>query len=150
MQSPCLRYGIYIIFNTKVFYIFRQQVGKLCEESMDTFLTELEKVSLLDAEGEGDVSRYFAHAIILRSTICSLRHLLPGGLDLLRLECLEGLDQNTRDRILAKKYKFIISATPLTANLTHAFTIPFFGQYYRSSDCSQMWTKLFYNHITGE
>lgn len=126
------------------------EVGKLCEESMDTFLAELEKVSLLDAEGEGDVSRYFAHAVILRSTICSLRHLLPGGLDLLRLECLECLDQKTRDRVLEKKYKFIISSTPLTASLSHLFTIPFFGQYYRSSDSSHMWTKLFYNHITGE
>uniref|UniRef100_A0A034W7H7 Protein FAM91A1 n=1 Tax=Bactrocera dorsalis TaxID=27457 RepID=A0A034W7H7_BACDO len=125
------------------------EVGKLCEESIDSFLAELEKVSLLDAEGEGDVSRYFAHAVILRSTICSLRHLVPGGLDLLRLECLECLDQKTRDRVLEKKYKFVISATPLTATLSHIFSIPFFGQYYRGSDSSHMWTKLFYNHITG-
>lgn len=41
------------------------EVGKLCDESMDTFLSELEKVSLLDAEGEGEVSRYFAHAVSL-------------------------------------------------------------------------------------
>lgn len=41
------------------------EVGKLCDESMDSFLKELEKVSLLDAEGEGDVSRYFAHAVRL-------------------------------------------------------------------------------------
>ncbi|XP_075161230.1 protein FAM91A1 [Haematobia irritans] len=125
------------------------EVGKLCEESMDTLLAELEKVSLLDAEGEGDVSRYFAHAVILRSTICSLRHLVPGGLDLLRLECLESLDQKTRDRVLEKKYKFIISSTPLTASMSNLFSIPFFGQFYRSSDNSHMWTKLFYNHITG-
>lgn len=39
------------------------EVGKLCDESMDSFLKELEKVSLLDAEGEGEVSRYFAHAV---------------------------------------------------------------------------------------
>ncbi|SPP77048.1 protein FAM91A1 [Drosophila guanche] len=125
------------------------EVGKLCEESMDSFLTELEQVSLLDAEGEGDVSRYFAHAVILRSTICSLRHLLPGGLDLLRLECLEGLDRQTRDRVLEKKYKFIISASPLTAALSHTFSIPFFGQFLRSSDVAPMWCKLFFNHITG-
>ncbi|XP_037940475.1 protein FAM91A1-like, partial [Teleopsis dalmanni] len=125
------------------------EVGKLSEESMDSFLVELEKVSLLDAEGEGDVSRYFAHAVILRSTICALRNLLPGGLDLLRLECLECLDQKTRDRVLEKKYKFIISAAPLTASISHLFSIPLFGQYFKSSDCSHMWTKLFYNHITG-
>lgn len=126
------------------------EVGKLCEESLDSFLSELEQVSLLDAEGEGDVSRYFAHAVILRSTICSLRPLLPGGLDLLRLECLEGLDWQTRDRVLAKKYKFIISATPLTATLSRPFSIPFFGQFTRSSDATPMWSKLFYNHITGK
>ncbi|XP_068148618.1 protein FAM91A1 [Drosophila tropicalis] len=125
------------------------EVGKLCEESMDSFLAELEQVSLLDAEGEGDVSRYFAHAVILRSTICSLRHILSGGLDLLRLECLEGLDRQTRDRVLEKKYKFIISASPLTAQLSHTFSIPFFGQFLRSSDVAPMWSKLFYNHITG-
>ncbi|KAH8372094.1 hypothetical protein KR093_010074 [Drosophila rubida] len=125
------------------------EVGKLCEESLDSFLAELEQVSLLDAEGEGDVSRYFAHAVILRSTICSLRPLLPGGLDLLRLECLEGLDWQTRDRVLEKKYKFIVSATPLTATLSHMFSIPFFGQFMRSSDATPMWSKLFYNHITG-
>ncbi|KAH8411184.1 hypothetical protein KR222_010052 [Zaprionus bogoriensis] len=125
------------------------EVGKLCEESLDSFLSELEQVSLLDAEGEGDVSRYFAHAVILRSTICSLRPLLPGGLDLLRLECLEGLDWQTRDRVLAKKYKFIVSATPLTATLSHGFSIPFFGQFTRSSDATHIWSKLFYNHITG-
>lgn len=46
------------------------EVGKLCDESLDSFLSELEKVSLLDAEGEGEVSRYFAHAVI----ICSVAH----------------------------------------------------------------------------
>lgn len=41
------------------------EVGKLCDESLDSFLSELEKVSLLDAEGEGEVSRYFAHAVMI-------------------------------------------------------------------------------------
>lgn len=82
------------------------EVGKICDESMDTFLSELEKVSLLDAEGEGEVSRYFAHAVILRSTIISLRNIVPAGIDLLRLECLEkNLDYKTRDRFLEMKYK---------------------------------------------
>lgn len=81
------------------------EVGKLSDESMDTFLGELEKVSLLDAEGEGEVSRYFAHAVILRSTIIALRNIMEAGLDLMRLECLESLDYKTRDRLLEKKYK---------------------------------------------
>lgn len=126
------------------------EVGKLCEESMDTFLAELEKVSLLDAEGEGEVSRYFAHAVILRSTIIALRKHFS-GLDLIRVECLENLDVKTRDRMIEKKYKFIISAAPLTLtnSLNEMFSIPFFGQFYRSSENSHFWSKLFYYHISG-
>lgn len=30
------------------------EVGKLCDESLDSFLSELEKVSVLDAESEGE------------------------------------------------------------------------------------------------
>lgn len=48
------------------------EVGKLCDESMDSLLGELEKVSLLDAEGEGEVSRYFQHAV--RRVIYSVIH----------------------------------------------------------------------------
>lgn len=126
------------------------EVGKLCEESMDTFLAELEKVSLLDAEGEGEVSRYFAHAVILRSTIIALRKHF-NGLDLIRVECLENLDVKTRDRMIEKKYKFIISAAPLTLtnSLNEMFSIPFFGQFYRSSENSHFWSKLFYYHVSG-
>lgn len=125
------------------------EVGKLCDESMNTFLGELEKVSLLDAEGEGEVSRYFAHAVILRSTICALRNLVEGGLDLLRLECLESLDVKTRDRLLEKKYKFLISAAPITSILTNQFSIPTFGQFYKCSDSTHIWSKMFYYHISG-
>lgn len=127
------------------------EVGKLCEESMDTFLTELEKVSLLDAEGEGEVCRYFAHAVILRSTIISLRKRFS-AMDLIRVECLENLDQKTRDRMLEKKYKFIIAAAPLTLSansLNEMFSIPFYGQFYRSSENSHFWSKLFYYHVSG-
>ncbi|XP_055319685.1 protein FAM91A1 [Sitodiplosis mosellana] len=125
------------------------EVGKLCDESLDSFLGELEKVSLLDAEGEGEVSRYFAHAVILRSTIIALRNVLEAGIDLLRLECLESLDHKTRDRLLDKKYKFIISAAPLTSMITNIFAIPFFGQFFKSSDNSHIWSKLFYYHMSG-
>lgn len=125
------------------------EVGKLSNETMDTFLAELEKVSLLDAEGEGEVSRYFAHAVILRSTIIALRNMMDAGLDLMRLECLESFDHKTRDRLLEKNYKFIISASPLTSAITNTFSIPFFGQFFRSSDNTHLWTKLFYYHMSG-
>lgn len=107
------------------------------------------KVSLLDAEGEGEVGRYFQHAVILRSTIISLRNVLKMDLDLLRIECLENLDCITRDRMLGKKYKFLISAAPLTCSINNLFSIPFFGQFYKSSDNSHIWSRLFYNHLSG-
>lgn len=41
------------------------EVGKLSEESIDALLNELEQISLLDADEEGDVSRYFTHAVCI-------------------------------------------------------------------------------------
>ncbi|XP_062553140.1 protein FAM91A1 [Armigeres subalbatus] len=125
------------------------EVGKLCDEGMNDFLRELEKVSILDADGEGEVSRYFHHAIILRSTIVALKTVLNTELDLLRLESLEALDQKTRNRLLEKKYKFLIAAAPLSGVLSSPFTIPFFGQFYRTSANSHIWSKLFYYHMGG-
>ena len=47
------------------------EVGKLSDESLDSLVAELEKVS--DADGEGEAARYFAHALTLRDTILFLR-----------------------------------------------------------------------------
>ena len=41
--------------------------GKLDDESMDSLLEELEKVS--QVEGEGEAARYFSHALTLKDTI---------------------------------------------------------------------------------
>ena len=82
------------------------EVGKITDECLDSFLIELEKVSLLDADGEGEARRYFDHAVLLRSTILMLKK-LPNysGLDLIRLESLNSLNNDTCMRLLAKKYK---------------------------------------------
>ncbi|XP_058058144.1 protein FAM91A1 [Anopheles bellator] len=125
------------------------EVGKLCDEGMADLLEELEKVSMLDAESEGDVSRYFNHAVLLRSTIIALKSSLKIELDLLRLESIEGLDVQTRNRLLERKYKYLISAAPLSGALSSQFTIPFFGQFYQSSPESHIWSKLFYYHMGG-
>lgn len=81
------------------------EVGKLCDESLDSFLAELEKVSALDGDGEGEARRFFDHAVILRSTVLALRKLPSVGLDLVRLESLHSLDEATCLRLLQKKYK---------------------------------------------
>lgn len=83
------------------------EVGKLPDESLDSLLTELEKVSTDDSEGEAQ--RYFEHALVLRSTILFLRQNprmdeVTTGVDLIRCESLQSLDAATCSRLLNKNY----------------------------------------------
>ncbi|EDV23394.1 uncharacterized protein TRIADDRAFT_57976 [Trichoplax adhaerens] len=100
------------------------EVGKLSNESLDCFVTELDKVEQDAAEGEA--RRYFDHALTLCKTIKFLRYneelakqLCPEdntcpGLDLLRCESLNSLDSLTCSRIMNKNYHLIISMAPLS------------------------------------
>ena len=88
------------------------EVGKLSDESMDSLVEELDKVS--QVEGEGEAARYFSHALTLKETIQFLRQneaLKDGeesslclGLDLIRCESLQSLDPSTASRLLNKNY----------------------------------------------
>lgn len=83
------------------------EVGKLPDESLDSLLNELEKVSTDDSEGEAQ--RYFEHALVLRSTILFLRQNqqmteIVAGVDLIRCESLQSLDAATCSRLLNKNY----------------------------------------------
>jgi len=81
------------------------EVGKMADESLDSFLTELEQVSI--NEGEGEAQRYFEHAKTLRKSILFLRNNPQMGsmtLDLLRCESLLNLDNLTLTRLLNKNY----------------------------------------------
>jgi len=89
------------------------EVGKLSEEQMEPFLSELEKISTVEAEGEAGV--YFTAAITLRHTITSLRN--SSSLDLVRCESLQSLDQQTVSRLLHKNYQLIVCMAPLTHQL---------------------------------
>lgn len=83
------------------------EVGKLTDESLDSFLTELEKVSTSRDDSEGEAKRYFDHALVLRSTIMSLRNqpdFFNCGIDLIRCERLQSLEKSTCDRLLKKNY----------------------------------------------
>ncbi|OCT77149.1 hypothetical protein XELAEV_18032345mg [Xenopus laevis] len=108
--------------NLKSHAVTMFEVGKLSDESLDSFLVELEKVQ---STGEGEAQRYFDHALTLRNTILFLRHNkdlvaqpeqvntgLP--LDLLRCESLLGLDPATCSRVLNKNYVLLVSMAPLT------------------------------------
>ncbi|XP_031352346.1 protein FAM91A1 [Photinus pyralis] len=125
------------------------EVGKLSDESLDSFLSELEKVSVLDAEGEGEARRYFDHAVILRSTVMALRKLPSAGLDLVRLESLHSLDEATYTRLLQKKYKLLVSMAPLSREVRPVSLLspPHLGP--PVPEVNSIWFKMFLYHMTG-
>lgn len=109
--------------------------GKLTDQALDSFIAELDKVP--NEQSEGEAQRYFDHAIILKKTIQFLRHnkklnVFSGmkpqksdetsdlldetvGVDLLRCESLAGLDDESKQRILAKNYSILISMAPISS-----------------------------------
>ncbi|KAK9686379.1 FAM91 C-terminus [Popillia japonica] len=125
------------------------EVGKLCDESLDSFLNELQKVSVLDAEGEGDARRYFEHAVLLRSTVLSLRKLNSPGLDLVRLESLHSLDEATCQRLLQKKYKLLVSMAPLSKEVRPISSLSPAHLGPAVPEVNSLWFKLFIYHMTG-
>ena len=115
-----------------------KNTGKLNDQALDSFISELDKVP--QEQSEGEAQRYFDHAIILKKTIQFLRHnkklnVFPGmrhaennskaelqpiefdsiGVDLLRCESLAGLDDESKQRILAKNYSILISMAPISS-----------------------------------
>lgn len=84
------------------------EVGKMADESLDCFLSELDNVSSC-VEGEGEAQRYFEHAKTLQKTILFFRNNSKMGsvaVDLLRCESLLNLDELTLTRLLNKNYKY--------------------------------------------
>eukprot|EP00092_Neocalanus_flemingeri_P039558 GFUD01043074.1.p1 GENE.GFUD01043074.1~~GFUD01043074.1.p1 ORF type:complete len:840 (+),score=271.04 GFUD01043074.1:108-2627(+) len=129
------------------------EVGKLSEEQMDQFLGELEKISTVDAEGEAGV--YFTAAITLRDTISSLRSnpsLLCLGLDLVRCESLQSLDQSTLSRLLHKNYSLLVCMAPLTHQLrvlgSPSLCPPVLGP--GLPEVASSWFKLFLYSLCGQ
>ncbi|XP_019851083.1 PREDICTED: protein FAM91A1-like [Amphimedon queenslandica] len=98
------------------------EVGKLTNESLDDFLSELNKVGT-DPDGggagEGEAQRYFQHAVTLRNTVHFIRHnkeLMKDalGIDLLHCESMTKLDTGTLNRLLEKNYYALVSMAPLS------------------------------------
>ncbi|KAJ4442241.1 hypothetical protein ANN_12107 [Periplaneta americana] len=129
------------------------EVGKLSDESLDSFLAELEKISTADSEGEAQ--RYFDHALILRSTILFLRHNRAMGeelnlaLDLIRCESLQSLDPATCTRLLNKNYTLLVSMAPLSKEIRPISSCvpPHLGP--AVPEVNTVWFKLFIYHLTG-
>uniref|UniRef100_A0A8C0SIW1 Family with sequence similarity 91 member A1 n=1 Tax=Canis lupus familiaris TaxID=9615 RepID=A0A8C0SIW1_CANLF len=147
--------------NLKSHAVTMFEVGKLSDESLDSFLIELEKVQ---STGEGEAQRYFDHALTLRNTILFLRHnkdlvaqtAQPDQpnygfpLDLLRCESLLGLDPATCSRVLNKNYTLLVSMAPLTNEIrpVSSCTPQHIGP--AIPEVSSVWFKLYIYYITGQ
>ncbi|EEB14279.1 conserved hypothetical protein [Pediculus humanus corporis] len=128
------------------------EVGKLPDESLDSLLNELEKVSTDDSEGEAQ--RYFEHALVLRSTILFLRQNqqmteIVAGVDLIRCESLQSLDAATCSRLLNKNYALLVSMAPLSKEISpiRNMTPPHLGP--ATPEVNSEWFKLFIYFVTG-
>jgi len=127
------------------------EVGKLPDESVDSLLAELDKVTTEESEGEAE--RYFLHALALRLAIQVLRcdpQLLDLPLDLVRCESLHSLDAPTRGRLLNKNYRVLVSMCPLSMEsraLASTELPPHFGP--AVPEVNSVWLKLYLYHLTG-
>ncbi|XP_060077726.1 protein FAM91A1-like [Ylistrum balloti] len=131
------------------------EVGKLSDESLDSFLTELEKVG---SEAEGEARRYFVHALTLRDTLKFLRYNkdltfesdTKTGLavDLIRCESLLGLDAATRARVLNRNYELLVSMAPLSYEIkpVSSCTPQHIGP--AVPEVNSVWFKLFLYSLT--
>ncbi|XP_048849424.1 protein FAM91A1 [Brienomyrus brachyistius] len=144
--------------NLKSHAVTMFEVGKLSDETLDSFLMELEKV---ESTAEGEAQRYFDHALTLRNTILFLRYNkeltsdpeLPNiglPLDLLRCESLLGLDPATCSRVLNKNYKLLVSMAPLSNEIRpiSSCTPQHIGP--AIPEVSSIWFKLYLYHVTGQ
>ncbi|VDP88016.1 unnamed protein product [Echinostoma caproni] len=101
------------------------EVGKLCDDSLESFLAELDNLTSID---EGEAKLYFEHATNLREALHFLRDQANRsetdfhGIDLVRGGSLLNLEPQTRVRILQKNYNLVISVSPLTYEDRQAFS----------------------------
>ncbi|XP_059206134.1 protein FAM91A1 isoform X2 [Centropristis striata] len=146
--------------NLKSHAVTMFEVGKLSDETLDSFLAELEKV---ESTAEGEAQRYFDHALTLKNTILFLRYNkeltqdqgpdIPNigfPLDMLRCESLLGLDQATCSRVLNKNYKLLVSMAPLSNEIRpiSSCTPQHIGP--AIPEVSSIWFKLYLYHVTGQ
>lgn len=146
--------------NLKSHAVTMFEVGKLSDETLDSFLAELEKV---ESTAEGEAQRYFDHALTLKNTILFLRYNkeltqdqgpdIPNigfPLDMLRCESLLGLDQATCSRVLNKNYKLLVSMAPLSNEIRpiSSCTPQHIGP--AIPEVSSIWFKLYLYQVTGQ
>ena len=125
------------------------EAGKMTDEILSKLVEQLLKV---DSEGkEGEVKKYFDHAVALREILLHLRHNstldiddCDGKLDMVRSESLNSLDSSTKRRILDKNYSCVFSMSPLGCPLTLPSCMPnYFGN--PIALVASPWFRLFIN-----
>lgn len=132
------------------------EVGKLSDESMDSLLSELDRICTDDSEGEAQ--RYFEHALTLRSTVQFLRKAKTvdndpsgwsGGLDLIRVESLQSLNPEIYSRLMRKNYHLLVAMAPLNLEIRSGSVDglpPFWGP--PLPEFTSSWFKLFLYKVT--
>ena len=126
------------------------EVGKLTDETMDNFVSELENIET--NLNEGEAQRYFDHAVVLKKTILFIRNNkdldpdsenLSLGLDLVRCESMNSLDPSVCARILNKKYSLLMSMAPLSNEIrpVSSCSPPHIGP--AIPEINSVWFKLF-------
>ncbi|CAF0859510.1 unnamed protein product [Didymodactylos carnosus] len=143
--------------NLKTHAVTMFEVGKLADELLGSFLHELEKIapiSNVDNQNndEGEEQRYFVHARILQQTISFLRlnsNLFVSddnnglGVDLLRIESLQSLDSEIRQRLLQRNYSLLVSMAPISSETIFP---PYYSNYHLGpciQEMNSVWFKLF-------
>eukprot|EP01059_Diplonema_ambulator_P001915 TRINITY_DN11576_c0_g1_i2.p1 TRINITY_DN11576_c0_g1~~TRINITY_DN11576_c0_g1_i2.p1 ORF type:complete len:798 (+),score=313.19 TRINITY_DN11576_c0_g1_i2:72-2465(+) len=99
------------------------EAGKMTDEMLNLLVEQLAPVT---SEGkEGEVKKYFDHAVALREVLTGLRHNptlniegCDGKLDLVKSESLNSLDPQTKMRVLDKNYACVFSMSPLSCPLS--------------------------------
>ncbi|KAL3998049.1 FAM91 C-terminus family protein [Acanthocheilonema viteae] len=121
------------------------EVGKLSDESLDSFVEELQNVKLFM---EGEAQRYSEHAQTLLLTILALRN--NSELDLIRGESLLSLDHPARLRLINKTYRCLVSMAPLNGEACPLSTpsIPHFGTVI--PEVVSSWFRLFLYCTVGD
>ncbi|CAL8106410.1 unnamed protein product [Calicophoron daubneyi] len=130
------------------------EVGKLSDDSLEAFLSELDNLSKID---EGEAKLYYEHALNLREAIRFFRKqaLLEStdfcDIDLIRGGSLLSLEQDTRMRILRKNYNLIVSISPMTYEDRQAsisLWLAHIGP--PTPEANSPWFRLFVSHLAGK
>eukprot|EP00658_Telonema_sp_P-2_P021842 TRINITY_DN18708_c0_g1_i4.p1 TRINITY_DN18708_c0_g1~~TRINITY_DN18708_c0_g1_i4.p1 ORF type:complete len:567 (-),score=132.08 TRINITY_DN18708_c0_g1_i4:740-2440(-) len=95
------------------------EAGKLSDESMEPFLTELSQLPTNPEHADPDDASYL-YACALRSALVTLRHNSActtegsdGGVDILRVDSLHALGELRKHRVLSHQYSILMSLSPL-------------------------------------